>query len=271
MLQRELSQVLDAGEAEQILLHVLGRALNDRAYLIVHGQSICSDKTIFLAENFLRQRQNHVPLAYLLGHCEFYGLALQVNRHCLIPRPETELLIDTALELIENSQSTCLDLGTGSGAIALALKDQLPNIRAFGADNSLQALQIARANSSALGLSVDFVQSHWGQCFKPQSFNIILANPPYIAFDELQYMNQATSFEPSRALFAPNKGLAAYIEIIAQAQHLLRPQAWLVVEHGFDQAQAVQLLFAQHDFKHIKTLKDIHQQDRVTLGCWIGI
>lgn len=267
-----VARQLGAQEAELILLQVLQRPLNNRAWLILQGEIELSASVVAQVQNFVRQRQQHVPLAYLLGSCEFYGLELAVNRFCLVPRAATETLVEIADQLVTkhiapvNQQPACLDLGTGSGAIILALKSIQPAILAYGLDICFKALTIAQANSQNLNLPVYWLQSSWGTAFKANSFDLIVSNPPYISYDELHLMNAETSFEPGKALFAANNGLAAYQRILENAYNVLRPKGWLCLEHGFQQAEALNHALLDAGFADVKCFKDLSGQDRVTIG-----
>jgi len=219
--------------------------------------------------NIVRRRQEDVPLAYLLNHCFFYDLKLSINYHCLIPRPDSELLVDQAIECLKKmgrTQPRCLDLATGSGAIILALKNKYRSIVGFGSDISIPAIAIAKKNAQALQLRVEFIIADWGSAFLSNSFDVITANPPYVSYDELHLMNRETSYEPADALFTSKKGISAYQQLIPQCARLLAPSGWLCLEHGFSQMNVVQKLLLSHNFKSVLTYNDLEGQPRVTIG-----
>lgn len=274
----ELRAALGQYEAETILLHCLQQEA--RSYLFTHDTDVVSDAVLIMARNILRRRLESVPLAYILGYCYFYDLKLALNRNCLVPRPDTELLVDVAFGKLQDlqgltqnqkqdqkrNQVRCLDLGTGSGAIILALKDQYAQMYGVGLDVCEKALAVAQSNGERLGLPIEWLQGQWAEAIATESFDCIVSNPPYIAYSELCHMNAETGAEPAKALFAPAHGLADYRTILQQAYRCLKPNGWLCVEHGFQQAAALAELFAEHGFVSIQQFKDYGGHDRVTIG-----
>ena len=219
--------------------------------------------------------QQGIPLAYLTGQQEFWSLSFNVNEHTLIPRPDTEVLVEQVLNWI-NDHSTCLsnkrllDLGTGSGCIAISLAHELKhaNWQVVAVDLSSEALKVAQHNAVSNNVAdVEFVQSSWYQalpiCDEPQ-FDIIVSNPPYI--DETDEHLAHLKAEPISALSAPNQGLADIEHIVQQATKYLRTGGLLAIEHGYDQGDAVRQLFLNSNFESVDTAKDYGGNDRVTLG-----
>lgn len=207
------------------------------------------------------------PLAYVIGEQDFWSLTLKVTPATLIPRPDTEILVEQALSLIDSSQNlTVLDLGTGSGAIALSIAKERPNATVIATDFSVDALKIARQNAVFNNINnVQFLHGSWYDALPVQQrFDVIVSNPPYI--DEHDQHLADLTHEPISALTAKNNGLADLEVIIAQSPQWLKTKGWLLLEHGFDQAQAVQQLFMQTGFGDVKTVKDYGGNDRVTMG-----
>ncbi len=222
-------------------------------------------QNLFLTK--IDQLKQGEPLAYVIGEQDFWSLTLKVTPATLIPRPDTEVLVEQALALIDSSQNlTVLDLGTGSGAIALSIAKERPNSAVIATDFSVDALKVAKQNAVLNNINnVQFMQGSWYDALPVQQrFDVIVSNPPYI--DEHDQHLVDLTHEPISALTAKNNGLADLEIIIAQASQWLKTKGWLLVEHGFDQAQAVQQLFVQADFNDVKTVKDYGGNDRVTLG-----
>lgn len=217
------------------------------------------------------QRLQGRPIAHLIGKREFSTLELSVTPDTLIPRPETELLVELALERIPPNQ-TCniLDLGTGTGAIALALASERPQAQIMAIDQSLSALQIAKLNAERYQLTnIQFIQSNWFTNLANTAhpvFDVIVSNPPYIAEGDQHLKQGDVRFEPLTALTAGHDGLNDLRVIVQQAPDYLTKQGWLLVEHGYDQGLAVRQLFAQAGFTAIATKQDLAGHDRVTLG-----
>jgi len=210
------------------------------------------------------------PVAYLTGQQEFWSLTLQVTPATLIPRPETEVLVEQALSRIPlNQQLTLMDLGTGSGAIALAIAGQRPQCSVIAIDNVAETLMIARHNAHQLGIqNIQFVLSDWFSAIATVPVDLIVSNPPYIATQDPHLHD--IRYEPQWALIAGNDGLQALRHIISRAPAYLTSQGWLLVEHGYQQAQAVQTLFKQRGYTSITTYLDLAQNPRVTGGQYKG-
>lgn len=228
-------------DAQLLLLHVLARAPSDRAWLIAHDDDVLSpaDTGRFLA--LARRRAANEPVAYLTGEKEFFGLPLQVDARVLVPRPDTETLVEWALELLQGKAAPrVIDLGTGSGAIALAIQSARPDAIVEAVDRSAAALEVASANARRLGLPVRFRQASWLE--GADRYDLVVSNPPYIRADDEHLPD--LRHEPREALVAGTDGLDDIRAVAAAAPAHLLPGGWLLVEHGWDQAPAVQALLA---------------------------
>ena len=258
------AQALGLERIDTQLLHLfaLGRALHDRAWLIAHDSDELDAPVLDRLEALLQRRIAGEPLAYITGHKEFFGLQLLVDARVLDPRPDTETLVEWALELMpENTPCDVIDLGTGSGAIALALQHQRPLARVSALDASADALQVARANAERLQLPVRFIRSQWLQGVEGL-FDLIVSNPPYIRADDPHLA--ALTHEPLQALASGEDGLQDIRAIIEQAPARLKPGGWLLLEHGHDQAEAVRSLFKQAGWKNVQSRQDLAGIDRCT-------
>ena len=249
-------------DAQLLAAHVLARP---RTWLLAHEDApVAADLAVRL-DALVQRRARGVPLAYLVGEREFHGLALRVTPDVLVPRPDTETLVDWALELLDPSRPAAVaDLGTGSGAIALALAHARPQARVTATDASLPALAVARANAQRLGLAVACIAGHWLQPLAGRQHDLIVSNPPYIDADDPHL--QALHAEPLAALSPGPDGLAALREIVATAPACLRPGGWLLLEHGCTQAKAVAGLLRAAGFLDIATRADLAGQPRCTGG-----
>jgi len=256
-------------EAEILLAHVLNV---DRSYLIAYASQILSQEESDNFESLIQNRIKGIPLAYLTGHKEFWSLDLVVTPDTLIPRPETELLIEIIFQQKVASQTaiTIADLGTGSGAIALAIADEKPTWEVFATDASEKALQVAKLNAQRLHIAnVKFYPGKWFAPFKAEAksacFDIIVSNPPYLAKDD-PHLQGEIKYEPLEALVAGTDGLQDIRLIIQQSRHYLKTGGFLILEHGFDQAQAVQKIFIDNKFQQVETRNDLAGNPRVTFG-----
>lgn len=267
-LRQALAQGLARIDAQVLLLHVMGRATHERAWLLTHDDQVLTQAQAQRYADLCTQRLDAVPVAYLTGRKEFFGLPLRVDARVLDPRPDTETLVKWALELLpENSPARVLDLGTGSGAIALAVQSQRPQAQVLAADASAAALTVAQANAQALQLPVQFVQSDWLAQVSGH-FDLILSNPPYIREDD-PHMH-ALRHEPRQALTSGADGLDDIRAIAQQAPAHLSPGAWLLLEHGWDQAEAVQTILRHAGFAAVGSRQDLAGQWRCTGGQWPG-
>jgi release factor glutamine methyltransferase len=252
-------------DAEILLCHVCGVT---RSYLYTWPDKKLTNSQFTQFQALLARRAQGVPIAYLTGHKEFWSLDLQVDENTLIPRPETELLVEQALvRLPPDSQAQVIDLGTGSGAIALAVASERPQCRVLGIDKSSAALKVAQANAQRLNLQrVKFLISNWWEALGNIKATLIVSNPPYIAAAEPNLTQSDVKSEPRCALVAGTDGLTDIRQIIATSFSHLEAQGWLLLEHGYDQAEAVQELFKQSAYKAITTYHDLAGLPRVTVG-----
>jgi release factor glutamine methyltransferase len=258
------SRGIDMLDAQLLLLHALGRSGDLRAWLKAHSTDALSQPAHEAYQQLLQRRISGEPVAYIIGTREFYGLKLEVDRRVLVPRPETEILVDWALELLATARSALvLDLGTGSGAIALALKSQRPDLDVLAIDASCEALSVAQGNARRLGLDIQFRQGSWLDPVAGK-FDLIVANPPYISYDD-PHLGNLTA-EPRAALVAGPDGMVDLNHIISRSSAYLQAGACLMVEHGYDQAEAVRVKFQSEGYEHIRTRRDLAGIERCTAG-----
>lgn len=266
---------LDRLDAQWLLLHTLGKSNSDRAWLMAHDTDALDDNMTRQFDALVQRRAAGEPLAYIVGYREFFGLKLQVDPRVLVPRPDTETLVNWSLEVLRSGTLPpgveALDLGTGSGAIALALAHQMKVDRRpaiiVAADASASALAVARENATRLRLDVGFIESDWLDQVSGR-FHLIAANPPYIANADPHLAD--LRHEPLEALTAGADGLSDLRQIIAQAPPCLHPGGWLLMEHGFDQAVAVRELLARRGFLHVQSRLDLAGIERCSGGQWPG-
>lgn len=260
---------LERLDAQLLLLHALGKPGADRAWLLTHDTTPLPGEAAQYFHTLSLRRAAGEPLAYLVGSKEFFGLELQVDGRVLVPRPDTETLVEWALQQLAQADTPAsarvLDLGTGSGAIALALKKTRPALDVTAVDASSDALVVAGANAQQHRLSVHFLQSNW---FEKVSgpFDLIVSNPPYVA-DADPHL-PALRHEPVQALTAGKDGLSDLRRIIEQAPGYLQPQGWLLLEHGYDQARAVCELLEQRGFAQVQSRADLAGIARCSGGRW---
>lgn len=271
-LRQAAAAGLDRLDAQMLLLFSLGRDPNARAWLTAHDdQSLDADqKRLF--EQLCQRRIQGEPLPYLTGTKEFFGLPLKVDRRVLVPRPDTETLVQWAVDIVDgiapmhNAPVRTLDLGTGSGAIALALKSSRPLTQAWATDASADALVVAQNNAEELGLNVCFRLGHWLAPVQGERFDLILSNPPYIETND-PHLAQL-QHEPQSALVSGPDGLDDLRHLIAEAPHFLLPGGWLLLEHGHDQAQRVRELLGQNGFEAVASRTDLAGIERCSGGRW---
>jgi release factor glutamine methyltransferase len=264
---------LERLDAQLLLLHALGKPSGDRAWLLAHDTDELTDEVAQRFRGLSLRRASGEPLAYIVGSKEFFGLELQVDARVLVPRPDTETLVQWSLDLLlapgMPTAPDILDLGTGSGAIALAIAHSLRtagrDARVLAVDASADALAVARENASRLGLRLEFLESCWLQPVKG-SFHLIASNPPYIASADPHLA--ALAHEPLQALAAGADGLDDIRQIIEQAGAHLHPGGWLLLEHGYDQAGRVRELLHQQGFSQVQSRQDLAGIERCSGGQW---
>jgi len=261
-----LQQGLDRLDAQMLLLLALGRDMNHRAWLMAHDTDSMPTDAAGRFVDLVRRRLAGEPVAYLAGEKAFFGLHLRVDARVLVPRPDTETLVQWALDALPATPARCLDLGTGSGAVALAVKSQRPDVAVTATDASTGAMAVARDNAERLGLAVDFFNGSWLQAVPGQRFDVIASNPPYIT--EGDHHLVALTHEPISALTAGPDGLDDIRTIVAQAPGALHPGGWLLLEHGHDQAGAVRALLQQRGFEQVGSRTDLAGIERCSGGIW---
>ncbi|AXQ46769.1 peptide chain release factor N(5)-glutamine methyltransferase [Pseudomonas vlassakiae] len=251
-------------DAELLLAAAISKS---RSFLHTWPERIVSSEDAETYASYLQRRRAGEPVAYILGQQGFWKLDLEVAPHTLIPRPDTELLVETALELQPASPAKVLDLGTGTGAIALALASDCPAWQVTAVDRVEEAVALAERNRQRLGLSnVRVLVSHWFGSLAGQRFDLILSNPPYIRAEDPHLVEGDVRFEPSSALVAGSDGLDDLRVIVAQAPEHLVPGGWLLLEHGYDQATDVRALLAAQGFTEVASRKDLGGHERISLG-----
>lgn len=252
-------------DAELILGHVMQV---NRAHIFAWPEQKIADNHQEDLEHYLKRRKLGEPIAYLLQQKEFYGLSFLVTKDTLIPRPDTELLVTIAKSLLSPIPAPKVaDLGTGSGAIALTLAQELPDARILATDNCAKALFIAQKNCQHLALNnVSFSQGSWCNALPDELFDMIIANPPYLATEELKIAAAELQFEPKIALTSGKDGDEALEMIIRSAYSFLKPNAYVILEHGATQGAIVRTFFARYGYGFIETYQDLRNLDRVTLA-----
>ncbi len=264
-LLRQARARIEANEASMLLAHVLGRT---PAWLYAHGGDAIPGADVRRFHELVERRSAGEPVAYLTGRRGFWTLDLAVTPDTLIPRPETELLVELALERVADGlPARILDMGTGSGAIALALARERPGAEVTATDRSAAALEVARRNALDHDIgNVRFALGDWYQPVRGMRFGLIASNPPYIADGDGHLERGDLRFEPAGALASGGDGLDALRVIAAGAREHLQPGGWLLVEHGLEQGPAVRALFAEAGLEAVETARDLEDRERVTLG-----
>jgi release factor glutamine methyltransferase len=255
--------VLDSLERRILVSHALGLS---RVQLITQSERALTSPEALAVSTLFERRLAGEPIAYIIGEREFYGMSIAVTPDVLIPRPETELLVGLALEKAP-PQANVLDMGTGSGAIAIAIAYARPDLNVTALDRSLPALQIAQQNAERHKAPVRFVHSDWyGALDKEERFDVIVSNPPYIVAGDIHLSQGDLRFEPIDALTDHTDGLSALRIIIEGAPQYLKHGGWLMMEHGYDQAEAVRGLLNQAGFSDVQSWKDLASIERVSGG-----
>ncbi len=252
-------------DAELLVTHLLKK---DRTYLYTHGDDLLSTQQIGILQSLLKQRIDGKPIAQITNRKNFWSLNLLVNEHTLIPRPETEILVTQSLKKVEQiSKPIILDLGTGSGAIALALAYERPDAQIIATDISKHALDIARKNQQQLNLmNIEWILSNWYEQIPPMTADIIVSNPPYISHQDPYIEEAVKTFEPHQALFAKDNGLHDIKLIINQGKQYLKKGGTLLLEIGFEQYQDVSILLKKSCFKNIQLAYDLNHLPRVVIA-----
>jgi release factor glutamine methyltransferase len=268
LLEQSAAQLQDSDSALLDVQLLLARALGkSRSWLYAWPEAELEPAAVERFSALLEARRAGTPVAYLLGQREFWSLDLEVTPAVLIPRPETEVLVEAALELGPAGAACVADLGTGSGAIALALAKERPQWQLHATDSSTAALAVAQRNAERLGLArVQFLAGSWCEPLPPQPFDLVVSNPPYLAPDDEHLQQGDLRFEPRSALVAAEDGLQDIRLVATQALPRLKPGGWLLVEHGLEQGAAVRRLFAAAGYTQIETRKDGAGRERLSLG-----
>lgn len=255
-------------DAELLLSSVLSC---DRSYLFTWPEKLLSEAQEHHFEKLIKRRAAGEPIAHLLGKKEFWSILLEVNASTLIPRPETELLVEMALQKLPHTSCRVIDLGTGTGAIALALAKERPQWHIVACDKVPAIVELANRNRLSLALqNVSCVLSHWFDSIPVRFFDLVISNPPYIDVSDVHLSEGDVRFEPRSALVAANQGLADIEHITGQAKRYLNSGGWLMLEHGYRQAEQVRHLFKTLGYSNVETFCDLAGHERATLGCYVG-
>jgi len=260
---------VDRLDAQLLLLHALGRGGDERAWLLAHDDDVLPADLAARYQDLLLRRLAGEPVAYLVGEKEFHGLMLQVDARVLVPRPDTETLVDWAIERLTGLREVrVIDLGTGSGAIALALQKARPDLQIHAIDASQDALAVARANGERLGLPVRFAHGDWLEG-AGNGYSLIVSNPPYVREGDPHM--PALKHEPVSALTSGSDGLADIRRIVDAAPQHLAEGGWLLLEHGHDQAGEVRALLDARGFAQVQSRRDLAGIERCSGGLWRSV
>lgn len=254
-------------DAQLLLLQAIGRATVDRAWLLAHDEDAIEPQALAAFTAMCERRLAGEPVAYLVGRKEFFGLELQVDARVLVPRPDTEVLVEWSLAVLAGTDTPRVaDLGTGSGAIALAIQHRRPDARVTAIDASPAALEVAQANAAKLSLDLRLLQGHWLDAVEGR-FDLLVSNPPYVA--EADEHLAALAHEPRMALASGPDGLDDIRAIVDQAPSHLADGGWLLLEHGWDQAPAVRGLLSAAGFTAVQSRRDLAGIERCSGGRWL--
>lgn len=258
----QASATIDRADSELLLAHVLEK---HRAYLYAYPEVLLTEEQRTRFDDYVKRRAKGEPLVYILGSAEFYGLSFDITPDVLVPRPETELLIDYVFSHWDQEPLSVLELGTGSGIISITLATQRPKWQFTATDISAEALAVAQRNALKLGVKkIAFLESDWFNNLESAQYDLIISNPPYIAENDPHL--RALSYEPQHALVSGQQGMDAIQCIVRQAVPYLSPGGGIALEHGYNQAELVQLELRQCGYERIKTLCDFNHQPRVTIA-----
>ncbi len=261
-------------DCEILLLAAINQGLEqskNKTWLLTWPENMLTEAQLQHYQNSLAQRATGKPIAYITGKKDFWSFSLKVSPDTLIPRPETELLVECALEKLPfHMPLKVLDLGTGSGAIALAIASERPEISLIASDASTAALDMAQTNARNLQLpNIQFYHSDWYQNIPAYKFDLIVSNPPYIAPNDTQLEQNVKQFEPQKALLSDNNGLNDIRQIITDSPGYIQSGGWLILEHGYTQGAAVREIFRHSGATSIETIKDLNDLDRLTMGRFV--
>jgi release factor glutamine methyltransferase len=250
-------------DLEEIFCDVL--KISRSSLYINQDVTISKDKLIVIKE-YIQRRECGEPLAYILGRKGFWNIEVAVNKHVLVPRPETETLVEVVLGYITDQKLKILDAGTGSGAIALALASEKKNLAVYALDNSRKALKVAWENSENLKIKIRLIQCNWLESIAYNSFDLIVSNPPYVEWDDERLQGDGVSYEPLSSLVADQNGMQDIERLIREGFHCLRDDGFLFVEHSPEQADLVRKIFQESNFINLTVHKDLNGDNRISSG-----
>ncbi len=250
-------------DAELLLCHCLKK---DRTYLYTWPEQILDAQQVASLDALIERRIDGEPIAYLTGSREFWSAEFNVTTATLIPRPDTEILVEHALLKLADTQGPFIDLGTGAGVIAICVALERTDIEVYATDISDAALEVARANATKLGATVNFITSNWFERLEAQKYAVIASNPPYIAVEDPHLRKNGLPYEPINALQSCDNGFADITAIINASPAYLQPNGWLLLEHGHTQARRTRDIMLKQGFGNIETVPDLSGNDRVTFG-----
>jgi len=250
-------------DLEEIFCDVL--KISRSSLYIYQDVTISKDKLIVIKE-YIQRRECGEPLAYILGRKGFWNIEVAVNKHVLVPRPETETLVEVVLGYIADQKLKILDAGTGSGAIALALASEKKNLAVYALDNSRKALKVAWENSENLKIKIRLIQCNWLESIAYNSFDLIVSNPPYVEWDDERLQGDGVSYEPLSSLVADQNGIQDIERLIREGFHCLRDDGLLFVEHSPEQADLVRKIFQESNFINLTVHKDLNGDNRISSG-----